>query len=258
MAERDEMPLLDRAEVTRSLEEALELKEFVHAFWEGGAAASGTLDQWSDLDLYLLVDDDRVDEAFAEVERVLQGLSDVRLKLPVPDTGWSGVHQSFYKLVRMSEYHIIDLAVVTLSAEEKFLEPTVHGEARFAFNKLGAIEFPPYDEEAVRKRVSERKRRLSDRIEMFGAFLPKEVNRGNSIEAVDLYHRLFFSTLLELLRMKHRPEHSGFGTRHTHRELPEPVVAQLVELAFVRDTDDLVSKQAQVRSWISALLCEPD
>lgn len=256
MTERNEHADLDRAEVFQSLASALERREYIHAFWEGGAAASGTLDQWSDLDLYLLVDDGKVDEAFADVERVLQNMSEVTLKLAVPHPGWSGVHQAFYKLAHMSEYNIIDLAIVTLSAEEKFLEPSVHGEARFGFNRLGLIEYPAYDEKAVHQRITERRRRLSDRVEMFGSFFQKEINRGNLIEAVDLYHRLVLATLIELLRMKHFPAHSEFGTRHVHDELPEEVITRLSDLHFARDEDELARKHAEARRWISELLSE--
>jgi hypothetical protein len=256
MAEDEPPPILDRDRVTSTLGKALEGKRHIHALWEGGAAAGGTLDEWSDLDLYLLVDDDKVEEAFSDVERVLIEMSPIRLKIPIPQTGWAGVHQAFYKLALMSDYHIIDLAIVTLSAEEKFLEPTVHGEARFVFNKMGRIEFARYDEEEAAKRMAQRRERLSDRLEMFGSFFQKEVNRGNAIEAVDLYHRLFLPTLVELLRMKHHPAHHSFGTRHVHAELPETVVKRLLRLHLVRDEDDLVAKQSEVKGWIADILFE--
>ena len=247
---------LGRDEVFRSLADSLERKEYILAFWEGGAAASGTVDQWSDLDLYLLVRDDKVDDSFADVEAVLRTLSEVRLKLEVPRPGWPGVHQAFYKLARMSEYHVIDLAVIAISAEEKFLEPTVHGEARFGFNKIGVIDYPTYDEDATRNMALERRKHLADRIEIFGSFFQKEVNRGNIIEAMDLYHRLVLPTLIELLRMKHNLAHSGFGTRHVHAELPEDIVARLADLHFTKDVDELLRKHSEARRWISELLSE--
>ena len=248
---------LGRDEVIRSLASSLEGKDYILAFWEGGAAASGTLDRWSDLDLYLLVRDDKVEESFSDVEAALRALSEIGLKLAVEDTGWPGVHQAFYKLTGMSEYHVIDLAVVTLSAEEKFLEPTVHGEARFGFNKIGTIDYQPYDEAAARDNALQRRKRLSDRIDIFGSFFQKEVSRGNLIEAVDLYHRLVLSTLVQLLRMKYNLSHSDFGTRHVHIELPDEVVSRLVGLHFTADRDELLRKHSEARHWISELLSEP-
>lgn len=248
---------IGRDAVLQSLASSLAQKEYILAFWEGGAAASGTLDKWSDLDLYLLVRDDRVDESFSDVETALSTQSEIGLKLEVEHPGWPGVHQAFYKLTRMSEYHVIDLAVVTLSAEEKFLEPTVHGEARFGFNKVGAIDYPPYDADAARQKALERRKRLSDRIEMFGSFFQKEVNRGHLIEAIDLYHRLVLPTLVQLLRMRHNLPHSDFGTRHVHSELPEDVMTRLAGLHFTGDEEELLRKHSEARRWISELLSEP-
>ena len=257
MNQDEDSAQLERDEVFRTLATSLEQKEYILAFWEGGAAASGTLDRWSDLDLYLLVRDDKVEECFSEVEAVLRSLSEIGLKLEVQHPGWPGIYQAFYKLTRMSEYHVIDLAVVTLSAEEKFLEPTVHGEARFGFNKIGAIDYPPYEEAAAKEKALDRRKRLSDRIEIFGSFFQKEVNRGNLIEAVDLYHRLVLPTLVQLLRMKYNLPHSDFGTRHVHSELPDEVLSRLVDLHFTEDEQGLLRKHSEARRWISELLSEP-
>jgi predicted nucleotidyltransferase len=249
---RDEV--VGRRDVVETLTESLRKAPFIHAMWEGGAAAEGTLDEWSDIDLYVLVDDDKVEQAFTEVETALSIISPINLKLPVPDTGWPGVHQAFYKLADASEYHVIDLAVITRSAKEKFLEPKVHGEAVFYFNKVGEIEFEPFDESAAMAAMRKRRKRLADRLEVFGCFFQKEVNRGNLIEAVDLYHRLFLSTLVELLRMEHNPDHYSFGTRHVHTELPRDVVDRLERLCFVRDGTDLRKNHREISEWIEGLL----
>ena len=254
MTAKDRDEIVGRRHVVEALTESLRETPFIHAMWEGGAAAGGTLDEWSDIDLYVLVDDDKVEQAFSEVETALSILSPISLKLPVPETGWPGVHQAFYKLADASEYQVIDFAVVTRSAKEKFLEPRVHGEAVFYFNKVGEIEFEPFDESASTAAIRKRRKRLADRLEIFGCFLQKEVNRGNQIEAVDLYHRLFLSTLIELLRMEYDPDHYSFGTRHVHTELPQDIVERLERLSFVRDGNDLRKNHRETNEWIEALL----
>lgn len=245
---------LDRESVIEALRDALSRSPFIHAFWEGGAAATGMLDEWSDLDLYLLVDDDKVDESFGLVEETMSRLSEITLKLPIPQTGWEGVSQAFYKLARMSEYQIIDLAVVTMSSDEKFLEPTVHGEARFMFNKVGDIRYPPYDAAAVREKMAAKRDKMAARMEMFGAFFDKEMSRGHLVEASDLYYRLTLPTLVTLLRMKYRPEHHDFGTRHVHEELPRPVVERLTRLCLFGDPGELAERQREAKGWIEELL----
>lgn len=125
---------LTRDNIIHTLVEALEPIDYLYAFWEGGAAAFNRIDEWSDIDIYLVVDDGKVDETFLAVENALRSLSPIKQKYEVTQTSWPGVSQAFYKLEGASEYLIIDLAVLTLSAPDKFLEPKIHGDAVFYFN----------------------------------------------------------------------------------------------------------------------------
>jgi len=49
-----------REDIIKTLASSLSPLDYVHAFWEGGAPAFGRLDEWSDLDLYVVVDDEKV------------------------------------------------------------------------------------------------------------------------------------------------------------------------------------------------------
>lgn len=50
-------PLLDRREIISVWKKVLEPLDYVQAFWEAGAISFGRVDEWSDIDLYLVVDD---------------------------------------------------------------------------------------------------------------------------------------------------------------------------------------------------------
>ncbi len=74
----------------RGTQEAL---PFVHAFWEAGAAAFNRIDEWSDIDLYIVVDEAAaVPETFVAVERALTALSRIRLKT---DVSWPPASRFF-------------------------------------------------------------------------------------------------------------------------------------------------------------------
>ena len=47
-----------REVIVETLACSLEPLNFVYAFWEGGAAAFNRVDEWSDIDLFIVVDDD--------------------------------------------------------------------------------------------------------------------------------------------------------------------------------------------------------
>ncbi len=233
---------LRRDIIIRALVDSLEPLDYVHAFWEGGAVAFNRVDEWSDIDVYLVVDDDKVDEAFNAVEKVLASLSRIKQKYKTPQLPWPGVFQAFYRLQDTDEYLLIDLAVVTLSSPEKFLEPEIHGKLVFFFNKSDKIDSPSLNNDALAARIEERLKILRAKFDMFHVFVKKEINRGNHLEAIDLYHILILSPLVEALRIKYRPIHHDFRMRYIHYELPTEEIKKLKNLYFVRDEEDLQKK----------------
>ena len=53
-----------RKEMKSGIMELLQPMQWVRAVWEEGSAATGYLDDYSDLDLVLVVEGDRIEEAF--------------------------------------------------------------------------------------------------------------------------------------------------------------------------------------------------
>jgi len=43
--------------IIQTLVDALKPLDYIYAFWEGDAAAFDRIDEWSDIDLYLVVDE---------------------------------------------------------------------------------------------------------------------------------------------------------------------------------------------------------
>jgi len=249
---------LTRDKVIKTVVNALEPLSYVYAFYEGGAIAFGRVDEWSDIDLCLIVDDAKVNEAFLTVEEALKSISPVKQKYEMAQLPWPGVSQAFYKLENASEYLIIDLAILKLDSPEKFLQPEIHGNSVFYFNKLNKLDVPRLDRDAFVEKMSERLKRLQARFDMFGNFVQKEINRGNFLEALDLYYTLVLGSLVEVLRMKHNPVHYDFRMRYVHYELPAEVVAKLERLYFVKNAKELQSKYCEAAEWFRKAVSEVD
>ena len=247
--------MLTRNIIIQTLVDALEPLEYVYAFWEGGAAAFNRIDEWSDIDLYLVVDNEKVDETFSITENALQKLSLIKQKYEVHHPESSGLFQAFYKLEGASEYLIIDLAILTLDSPEKFLEPEIHGKAAFYLNKSN-LQPSPLDKKAFAKKLQKKLEKLQARFDMFNNFTQKEINRGNYLEAIDLYHNLTLATLVEALRIKYNPTHYDFKTRYIHYELPPEIVERLKHLYFVNDEKDLQEKYHEATEWFSEIRLE--
>jgi len=202
------------------------------------------------------VDDDKVDETFRTVEEALKTMSPIKQKYKPPQLPWPDIYQAFYRLEGASEYLIIDLAVLKLGSPEKFLDPEIHGNVVFYFNKNSKIKASPLDEEAFEKKLRERLERLQARFAMFSNFVQKEINRGNSLEAIDLYYNLTLATLVEALRIKHNPVHYDFKMRYVHYELPPETIKKLERLYSVRDKDDLQEKYISAVDWFHKTVLE--
>lgn len=248
--------LLTRDIVIQTLVKALKPLNYAHAFYEGGAAAFNRIDEWSDIDLYLVVDDQKVKDAFLVVDKALKSLSPIKQKLEIPQMPWPGVSQAFYKLKNTSDYLLIDFVVLKLSSQEKFLEPKMHGKVVFYFNKSGRVKPPPFDKNVFTKKVHERVKRLETRLEMFNVFVQKEINRGNYLEALDLYHAVTLATLTEALRIRYNPVHHEFKTRYIHYELPLKTVEKLKQLSFVKDEEDLQKKFREATNLCKKVVAE--
>jgi predicted nucleotidyltransferase len=249
---------LTRGMIVKTLINALKPLDYVHAFYEGGAAAFNRIDKWSDIDLYLIVDDDKVNEVFLVVEKTLESLSPIKQKYEVPQLPWPGVSQAFYRLEDASEYLIIDLAILKLNSPDKFLEPEIHGNVVFYFSKNDKVKLPRLDRNSFIKKLDERVQRLQARFNMFSNFVQKEINRGNNLEALDLYHALTLVMLVEALRIKYNPFHYDFKMRYVHYELPPETTMKLEHLYFVKDQEDLQEKYFQANKWFNETMLEID
>jgi hypothetical protein len=243
--------------VIETLTCALKPLDYAHAFYEGGAIAFNRLDEWSDIDLYLVVDDGKVDEAFLAAEKALKTLSSIKQKFEVKQLPWLGVYQAFYRLEGASEYLLIDFAVLTLSSAEKFLEPEIHGKAVFYFNKSDRIKVAPLDRDRLDRSLQERLTRVRDRFAMFNIFVQKELNRGNYIEALSLYYSMTLGSVVDVLRIRYSPFHHDFKTRYMQYELPKDVVEKVENLYFVRDREDLEKKYHEATEWFREIMAKP-
>jgi hypothetical protein len=249
---------LSRQIIIQTLVNALEPLDYTFAFYEGGAAAFNRIDEWSDIDLYLVVEEEKAAEAFAVVDKALESLSPIKKKLAASQLPWPGVSQAMYKLEGASDYLLIDFCVLTLKCPEKFLEPETHGNVVFYFNKSAKVQPPSFDKDALVRKLKSRLERLKARIELFNNFVQKEINRGNLLEAVDNYHNLTLGTLVEVLRIKYNPIHCEFRMRYIHYELPPETIKKLEHFYFVRDGKDLQAKYDGATEWLHEMMLELD
>jgi hypothetical protein len=235
--------LISRSDIIQALFEAFEPLAYVLAFWEAGAAAFDRVDQWSDLDLQLVVNDNCVSKAVACVEQTLASISPVAARFEVPQPTWHGHWQAFYQLRDASPYHLVDLCIMKASSPEKFIQPEIHGHARVLFDKADVVHAAPLATEAFAANLQHRLDGLRAGFFMSKSFVEKELLRGHLLDAFAYYQGLALRPLIEVLRIRYKPSHYNFGNRYLYVELPAEIVAQLEPLFFVSSPDELMEKR---------------
>lgn len=247
---------LSRAEIIRALSNELGKLDFIQAFWEGGASAWGRVDEYSDIDAYLLVDDGKIQETFNAVENTLLMLSPIKQKYVIRQNPWPGLSQAFYRLKNANEFLVLDLGILTSSTPDRFLEPAIHGTSIFYFNKSEIDQTPSTDMRTFERKSWENVQAMIDRFKMFSNFVEKEIRRGNSLEALEYYRTIVIPSLTQALRLKYSPMHYDFRMRYIHYDLPKEIVRRLETLSFVRDMKDLERKYPKAVQWFYELVAD--
>ena len=240
---------LRRETVLSAIRSVLEPWEKVHAMWEGGAAAFDRVDEWSDIDLQVLCDDESVEDVFRKVEGALSELSPIELKYRLPEPAWHGFSQAFYRLEGAGPFLLVDFVVMKKSTTQRMREREIHGRGPVHFNKNEALVDEHIDPEDFAGRIRKRLEQLPVTFDLFQSTVTKELNRGNAVEALQFYHGMTLRPLVEVLRMRYAPARFTFHTRYFYYDLPEDVVSRLEPLFFVADLDDLKSKHIAAVNW---------
>ena len=239
-----------RARISSAVTEALRRLPTVFAGWEGGSAAFGTVDAYSDIDLeYLVADNASFDALYAVAETALDAVSPIVAR-------YSPRKGRYYKLKDSGDFLLVDLIFFRVGDPDRPLETERHGDRLPFFDKGHWLEPTPLDERALALKRVERHRELQTWFPMSQVFVRKAILRGQHVEAVNAFWVCTLKPLAELLRMRYCPIRWDFGVRYLDRDLPPAMYDQIRELAFVNDLGDLEDKLARATAWGTALLRE--
>lgn len=230
--------------------------KYVHTLWQGGAAAFGRVDQWSDIDIMAIADRESIPNVFEAAETAVKKLTEFDLIFEVPQPTSHGFFQKFYRLKNASPFLLIDLAVGELEKADKFLEPEIHGNPIVHFDRKGIITSQPLDKEKFKQNMQAALERAKVRFDIFQLFFDKEYNRGNYMDVFDFYFNFAIGGLLAVLRMKHSPYHYTFRSKYANYDLPPEVVKRLEQFYFVKGPEDMKAKYCQVREWFQSAVRE--
>lgn len=249
---------LDRSRIIAALISALEPLPCVYALWEGGSAAFGRLDQYSDLDLMADADHEQHAYVLSTVEQVLAELSPIELRFQLPEPTWHGHTQVFLQLRDTAPWLMIDFVVMKHSQGMRFNEVEQHGHPVVYFDKCGVVTETCLDADVLQAQVRGRIEQLRITFPLFQPLVSKELLRGRALDALSFYHSLILRPLVEMLRLRYCPQRWSFGMRYLYFDLPAAVVAQLEPLAYVSSPEELPDTLQAAAALFQATLAELD
>ncbi|MBD2043633.1 nucleotidyltransferase domain-containing protein [Microcoleus sp. FACHB-672] len=234
-----------RAVILETIIAALLPIDWVLALWQGGSAAHGYTDEWSDIDIAVIVEDYRVQDTFDILEQSLKTISEIQFKWRVPEPAWHGHSQCFYQLEGVNPFLQIDFAVLKRSSRNDFLEVERHGNVVVGFDKANLVTPPALDKIKHLQEMQARLAILKNNFDFLQIFVKKELNRGNLVAAISNYHSHTLNPLIEVLGMLYRPNRYDFETKYFNRDFPVEVIDQVENLYCLSSLDDLAKKQQE-------------
>jgi len=244
-----------REEIISQLKVLFRSNKIILAAWEGGSAATGYLDEYSDLDLGVICEDDKVELVFQELEQFLIDYYGIKHIYRMPEPSWHGHAQCFYILEKTIPYFYIDILIEKVSSNNRFTESDRHGKSVIWFDKKNLIDPTPTSDEEVVNRCKSMFKNVRDSFPILVLDVNKQIKRGNQIDAFDLYFRLL-NRLGVLLNIKYRPHKYDFGLRYTNREFPENVVQFLRSITFPEKYTNLLNYTEKIETEFYRLIDE--
>jgi len=235
--------------IIEHLREKLDARDDIYAFWLEGSIPQGYADEYSDIDLWLSVDDSKVFTIYDDIEQILSEIAPIDFRYVVKEKGELG--HNVYHLQGMSEFLTIDINTQSINRDqsESYLVKDID-VATIIFDKSGVVKFK--GREPANIDIEVKRKKLQGFYEQMRPCLLKNVRRNNNLEALYYYH-LILRYATKFLRLKYGwHEKTDFDLKHIYRDIPTAHVKDLERFYDVR-ASDLESILPELERWIKNL-----
>jgi hypothetical protein len=245
-----------RAELLARLLPPLQADGEIDACFEGGSAATGRLDEFSDVDLYFVASADHAAAVFSLFESTLASAARIIHVWSVEPSGFAGLSQRHYVLDPAPRCFAVECCVLTPDCAAQFLERERHGEPIVHFDRNGNIGSLPLDRAAQAAKLARRFAQIRSSWPIYRLTVDKEIARRHALDAFGFYINGLVRPLIELAGMRYRPERFDYGWRYLHHDLPAELQQVLTRLAFVSSIDEIEARLPQLDQQMTHLVTE--
>ena len=251
--------MINRYDIILELKDKLEKLPYVNAYWLEGSDGNNTVDEYSDIDIWVDFSDECESEMINAADNILSSLAPIDYR-SMMDHPHPKIRQVVYHLEGTSEYLMIDFCFQLHSRSEteniQFTKGDFIEAPNVLFDKCNIITFKEYDaqySESNNALLEECKYRYTQHSRVW-----KYIYRNQYLEAHAYYYRYVFEPLVSLLRIIYTPAHTEYYLVHITHHIPDYEREQLEYFAKISSLDDIKEKVAKSGEWFAELVLRID
>ncbi|MHB1153914.1 MAG: hypothetical protein ACYCWE_04135 [Eubacteriales bacterium] len=246
------MVIIDRELIIQKIKETLEPLDYVYAMWLEGADANGHLDEYSDIDINIDVEDEYETNVF----EIVEGLFELDYKHD--NSGNGKQKQKVYHIKDTSEFLMIDFNLQPHSCSSEnstFKYGDIIDVNVILFDKAGVVR---YEEAKPLEYAEDHKYWLAESAYRYSQIcrVRKYILRNQYPEAFIYYHKYVIEPMVMLIRMKYTPSKLWYYMVHISRHIPEDALIKLNKLLQVSSVDDIGNNLDFAVQWYRELIKE--
>jgi hypothetical protein len=245
-----------RARLTQGLQQRFGA-DAVPAAFEGGSAATGRSDAYSDIDLVVVAEPGLHAAVFEALEAIICATDTITHRWQVADPLLPGMSQRFYLLADAPPFFMLDCVAIAPASLPPLLERERHGDPHVLFDHAGLVRPQPLDQAALAAKRARRLAQIRASWPVFRQLVDKELARDRPLDAFG-FHLALLRMTVDLAGMLHRPERHDFGWRYLHIDLPPALARELQALAYCGGTAALQAGLPRLDALQAQLLAALD
>lgn len=244
--------MVERKELIDTVHRAIEPLNFVHALWLEGADAMGTVDNFSDIDIWIDADGGHDEDILQAIIASLKAHTPLKSRIN-QEHDHPHINQYFLRFEHTSPFHILDICIQDHKREFTFTKEYTDEIPLVLFDKTGVITFASWNPKEFKTFIEQRKHELLKSFRFFTPWREKGIKRQDFSEAYMYYYNYAIEPYLELIRIKYCPTKKYYGLKHLHRDLPSKEVERVEQLLKVTSLEDIEINLMMIETLIRKL-----
>ena len=251
------MGKVDRDTIINVIKDRFISMDEVHAYWLEGADSLNAVDEYSDIDVWLDVEDGSEEKVFKLAEEELSKLGTLDFKFTV-NHSHPKIYQNYYHIEGTSEYLIIDFCVQSHSRDKdevKFIEGDILEFPKVIFDKSKVITIYKNEEQIdialIKDLIKEIKAKYSQHSRVL-----KYVERSAYPEAYIYYMKYVADPMVQLLRIKNTPKYHYLHFIHISNHMPQEEISKVEYYFKISSLEDIHTKTFEAKAACEKLIKE--